>query len=144
MNNQAWRLAWILGLAGLIPFLASALGALAGPESWQGFAHGALLAYGAAILAFLGAVHWGIALRAPAEEQGFAAARLGLGVLPALAGWAAMLLPEGASIAMLVTGFLATAAAEQWAMLRGLLPRNYMLLRWVLTAGVVASLLAAS
>jgi hypothetical protein len=116
---------------------------VAGPETWQGFAHGALLAYGATILGFLGAVHWGIALRAPPEEQSLAAARLGLGVLPALTGWAAMLLPEGTSIALLVAGFLATAATEQWAALRGLLPANYMLLRWVLTAGAVASLLAA-
>ena len=51
-----------MGLAGLLPFAVSALGSFAAPDSWQGFAERALIAYGAVILGFLGAVHWGLAL----------------------------------------------------------------------------------
>lgn len=142
MDAATTRLAWALGLSGLLPFLGAAAGVLAAPAHWTGFAKGVLIAYGAVILSFLGAVHWGLALRAPAEEAAAAPARLGLGVLPALVGWAAMVLGERPSLLLLAAGILATAGVEQWAAARGLLPAPYMRLRWVLSLGAAACLLA--
>jgi hypothetical protein len=82
--------AFWLGLSGLIPFAACAAGVFIGPEGWRGFALVALIGYGAVILAFLGAVHWGLALAATAEaETRQARTRLTLGVAPALIGWGA-------------------------------------------------------
>jgi hypothetical protein len=126
----------LLGPAGLIPFAGLAGLAFAG----QPWAPAALAAYGATILAFLGAVHWGLALRAPAAEQGAAWGRLGLGVVPALIGWVALLLPTAAGLALLAAAILATAAAETWAARGGLVPGGYLRLRWVLSAGASACL----
>ncbi|MCX8132798.1 MAG: DUF3429 domain-containing protein [Roseococcus sp.] len=143
MDASSTRLAWLLGLAGLLPFAAAALAVHAASETWTGFARGALIGYGAVILSFLGAVHWGFAWRPlPGEEQA-AAPRLMLGVAPALAGWAALLLPEWPAVLLLAVGILATAGVEQLAAARGWVPPRYMRLRWVLSAGAALCLLAA-
>ena len=141
MNAAHERLLWTLGLSGLLPFAAAALAVLLAPDYWGGFARGALIAYGAVILSFLGAVHWGLALRAPAGEASATPARLVLGVVPSLIGWVAMMLFEAPSLLLLALGILATAAVEQWAATRGLVPGFYMRLRWVLSLGAAACLL---
>lgn len=129
-----------LGYAGLIPFAAAALLALLGPPPWRGLALAALAAYGAVILSFLGAVHWGFALRAPEGEAPAAWPRLGLGVLPALVAWVALLLPPGPGLALLAAGVVAVAAAETAAARRGLVPEGYLGLRWTLSLGAGACL----
>jgi uncharacterized protein DUF3429 len=129
-----------LGYAGLIPFAAAALLALLGPPSWRGPALGALAAYGAVILSFLGAVHWGFALRAPEGEAPAAWPRLGLGVVPALVAWVALLLPLRPGLALLAAGVVAVAAAETAAARRGFMPESYLGLRWPLSLGAGACL----
>jgi hypothetical protein len=129
-----------LGLAGLLPFAGLAVLSLAG-VAW---APGAILAYGATILAFLGAVHWGFALRALPGEEHAGAARLALGVVPPLIAWVALLLPLPAGLWVVAAGILATAAVETLAARRGLVPAGYLRLRWWLSAGAAASLLAAA
>ncbi len=122
----------VFGLGGLIPFLGLALACWVRPE--LGFA---LVAYGATILAFLGAVHWGFALsdgRAPWW-------RFGLGVVPALVAWVALLLPLGAGLVLLAAAIAATAGVERAAAARGLVPSSYLALRFVLSGGAVAGLL---
>ena len=142
MNEPAIRTAWLLGLAGLLPFAGAALLSLAAP-AWQEWALLALRAYGAVILAFLGAVHWGFALQPEAGQQGAGPARLMLGILPALIGWIALLMPVGLGLGLLAFALLATAAAEQWAAAQALVSRNYMMLRWILSGGSSACLFAA-
>ena len=81
-------LARVLGLAGLLPFIAGAAVVwLVGPQDRLPAA--ALLAYAALIASFLGGIHWGLAMRAlPAD-----AAQLLWGVSPSLLGWLAVMLP---------------------------------------------------
>ncbi len=126
----------LLGPAGLIPFAGLAALAFAG----QAWAPAALAAYGATILAFLGAVHWGLALRAPPAEHGAAWGRLGLGVVPALLGWVALLLPVAAGLGLIAAAILGTAAAETRAARAGLVPGDYLRLRWLLSAGAAGCL----
>lgn len=142
MDTNTRRTAWLLGLSGLLPFAGAALAFFAAPDSWSGFAEGALIAYGSVILSFLGAVHWGLALRAPAEEAPMGPARLTLGVVPALIGWVALLLPDVFALPLLALGILGTAALEQWARGRGLVPGEYLVLRWVLSVGAALCLMA--
>ncbi|WP_209443450.1 DUF3429 domain-containing protein [Falsiroseomonas frigidaquae] len=125
-----------LGLAGLLPFLAMA-GATAAGLPWGGRA---LAAYGATILAFLGAVHWGLALAAPAPGPG----RFVLGVVPQLVGWVALLLPLRPGLALLAVAIVATAAAETLAARAGLVPMAYLRLRWVLSVGAAGCLAVAA
>lgn len=79
-----------LGYGGLLPFVATALGCLLDPNHralWQQ----ALLGYGAIILSFVGALHWAFAMASNDETS---ARPLYLwSVMPALAGWVALLLP---------------------------------------------------
>jgi len=128
-----------LGFAGLIPFVGLAGLSLLG-VAW---APGAIAAYGATILAFLGAVHWGFALRALPGEDHAGAARLVLGVVPSLLAWVALLLPTAAGLWLLAAGILGTAAVETMAARRGLVPAEYLRLRWWLSAGAAAALMAS-
>ena len=144
-------LALLLGLGGLVPFIACGVGAVAWPATsdWSTRALLALIGYGAAILSFLGAVHWGLALAGDAprgivQSRTTLQARLGLGVLPALIGWAALLvtflgLPVPA-LAILDAGFIATIIAEAQANRQGLLPPGYIWLRWTLSTIVIVTL----
>ena len=134
----------LLGLGGLIPFLAAGLGAVSLDPVQAGRMLAALIAYGAVILAFLGAVHWGFALAPLPSLPQVQRARLLLGVAPALIGWAALLmtiaLPAEAALALLIAGFIATLAAEARAGGQGLVPAGYVWLRWGLSIVTVAVL----
>jgi hypothetical protein len=143
MRRKLPPLAIILGLGGLVPFLACGFGAVALHDPVRAArALAALLAYGAVILSFLGAVHWGFAL----EDRTALAdgARLGGGVLPALLGWVALLAGFAGrdliGLALLAVGFAGTIALEQRGAARGLLPPGYLGLRFVLSAVVLAVL----
>ncbi len=140
MNEPLPRIARLLGLAGLVPFLGSLALAAASADEMRGAALWALATYGAVILSFLGAVHWGLALGPgrPAAVE----ARLGLGVLPSLVGWVALLLPPVPSLLLLAAGILGTAGMETLAARRGLLGAAYLRLRWRLSLAAAASLLA--
>jgi hypothetical protein len=128
----------LLGPAGLIPFASLAAGVWAG---WPSAAW-ALVAYGATILAFLGAVHWGLAMRAPAAERRADWWRLGLGVLPALLGWLALMLPLSIGLGLLALAILGTASVEALGARAGLVPEGYQRLRWILSGGAAACLVA--
>lgn len=144
MDPSLPRSALWLGLAGLLPFLATAVLSWTAPGEWADIALFALSAYGAVILSFLGAVHWGLALRAPDAEAAATAPRLGLGVVPSLLAWGALLLPAGPDLLVLALGILGTAGVETLAARRGLLPPDYLRLRWVLSLGAAACLLAGA
>ena len=125
----------VLGIAGLMPFVAGALAlwALRDPAVSARTAF-ALAAYAATIAAFLGGVHWGPALRA----GGLAPGPLIWGVVPQLAGWLALLLPSHASLlvcaAVLVVCYLADRRLYPEAGLEAWLP-----MRLQLTAIAVSS-----
>jgi hypothetical protein len=129
-------LAWLLGASGLIPFLGLGLGAALG---WDELLF-PLLAYGATILAFLGAVHWGLALQAVPDEKPAERVRLVLGVVPSLVAWVALLLPVGTGLAVVAGAILLTAAMETVAAQARLMPAGYLRLRWVLSLGAALSL----
>ena len=136
-----------LGLAGLIPFVACGLGALGMDVARAGRAELALVAYGAVILAFLGGVHWGLALHGLDEpvERRADRVRYALGVVPSLIGWAALLVSlvtvPWIGLALLIGGFAAVTLVEARGARAGLLPSGYMWLRWLLSAGVLIALI---
>ena len=80
--------AWALGIAGLLPFVASAAGLWLLAPDWASFAALALLTYAAVIVSFLGGIHWGLAMQLSQTRPGL----LIWGVLPSLLAWAGLLL----------------------------------------------------
>lgn len=126
-----------LGYAGVLPFVACVVGIALLDGASRDFAARALLAYGAVILSFLGAVHWGFVLRAPG---GRAVARLVAGVLPSLVAWAALLLPTGRGLTLLAVGFGGFWLYEHRVVGTSLLPPAYLGLRRQLTLAVCALL----
>ena len=135
MTRQLPVFALLLGLAGLAPFLVSGWLAVGQDGDRGAFS---LVAYGAVILTFLGGVHWGFALQEPSGRG--ERLRLGLGVLPSLAGWIALLLmfavDAAAGLGLLIVGFAATIVVEARGAKAGLMPSGYMKLRYGLTAVV--------
>ena len=148
----------LLGLGGLIPFIACgyaavtdhafhALASLLPPDR----ALFALIAYAGTILSFLGAVHWGFALAGgaatlPPRGRRVETVQLAGGILPALVAWMSLLLAVPASaplaaIVLLALGFALVLATEHRAARSGAMPRSYLALRWGLTVVVLIVLL---
>lgn len=139
----------VLGLAGLLPFVLFSFLTLSLSSEGSTRSLLALVAYGATILAFLGGVHWGFALDgSDTPSERVQRARFGLGVVPSLIGWAAMLITfiglPTAGLLALTAGFIATTVVEAQATRRGLMPQRYMWLRWVLSVVVVICLVSVS
>ena len=134
------RWARLLGSGGLVPFvgLASALW-LTQPGGWP-LASLALLAYGAIIASFLGAIHWGLVMReAPAQPV----LPLVWGVVPSLLGWVAVLMGHAQGLVLLAALLWVCFAVD-----RIVYPR-YQLQAWLpmrlqLTLVASASCLAAA
>jgi hypothetical protein len=148
MTNRLPPAAIGLGVAGLVPFIGLGIAALATADGIASDRYLlALIAYGAVILAFLGGVHWGFVLHPAALPEGMDAGtrrdatRLGLGVLPSLIGFGALLTPlvgvPEVGLAILIIGFLATVATEARLSRRALVPGGYMTLRWALSVIVL-------
>lgn len=91
---------WVarLGYAGLLPFVALVVAAGFAPAAYRAQACFALLAYGTTIASFLGAIHWGLAMRAPLTPQ---PGPFVWGVFPSLVAWLAMLLPRAQGLVTL-------------------------------------------
>jgi hypothetical protein len=145
-------LAILLGVAGLIPFFILGLGAVGTDPLKSMAAAEALVGYGAVILAFIGGVHWGFTLgehdtlATGGPPARFTKARLTLGILPSLIGWAAILLAillhPVVSLLILAGGYIATLIMEFRAEKRDLLPGDYLALRTVLSGIALCVLIA--
>jgi glutaredoxin len=101
--QQVRRAAQWLGYLGGLPFVACAVFALLAEVQVRALALQALLAYGAVILSFVGALHWTRGLQAGAAATG--TRLLLVSVLPALLGWVALLLPWPEGGVLLAIGF---------------------------------------
>ena len=135
--TQPPRIAQWLGYGGLLPFvgLAGAALGLGLLESTRITA--ALLAYGASILSFIGAIHWGLAMRGGAVLDN---KLLLWGVVPSLVAWAALLLSTAPGLWLVVLGLWACFAVDRAVYPRfGL--RSWLPMRLVLT--LVATLACA-
>lgn len=141
-ETKSTRLARMLGFAGLIPFVCLALWlyGIAPDHAWRQGTITLLLAYGAAILSFLGGARWGVAMSREREDAGLDYA---LAMAPPLIGWVAVVTPVPYAFALLAAAFAAQGAWDTLAEYQGKAPRWYAKLRTTLTVVVVASMLVA-
>jgi len=123
--------AWLLSVAGAIPFVSAASATwLVSEHAVTGWlAHAAFL-YGAVILSFLGGIHWGRALSGNATHP------LWLSIAPALIGWGAVLIDPRFGLPILGVAFLLQFLVDLYLDL----PPWFRLLRLAITVIVTASL----
>lgn len=154
MLRQPFTIAVLLSLAGLLPFLVIGAVVLFDPLASQ-TAIEVLISYGAVILSFIGAVHWGFALRDVAHPVstplspatlGYERQLLTFGIVPAIIGWIALLamIHFGApslSLFLLLVGFFIAIVAETIGKGRGVVASNYLVLRWAVSVVVLIVML---
>lgn len=135
--------ALVLGLAGLIPFVGLAGIAAIGPEQWRTVSQILLSQYGALILSFVGALHWGYAVQQEARG-GEAWLRYGYSVAPALWAWLSLQFPLVVGMQMLGLALMVCLVVDLALLKQVNLPLWFTRLRVILTTGGSASMLMAS
>lgn len=135
--------ALILGCAGLIPFVGLAALIGLGPETWYGYSLTALSYYGAVILAFVGALHWGYALKR-AAHGGKTWVQYGFSVAPAMVAWLSLLFPVWTGLRLQAACLLICYAFDRVAARDDPVPQRFLQLRAVLSVMGAASLIFAS
>lgn len=130
-----------LGYGGLLPFVVSAFAVWAdsiNSSLWRG----ALIAYGAVILSFVGALHWGLAMSQSDMTAHQRTHYFVWSVVPALMAWFALLMTSKYASIVLVVGFLIHFWQDRRLVQVTNLPAWYLPLRLRLT--FVASLALVS
>ena len=86
-NSRTPSAALLLGFCGLVPFVTLSALSFVVSSAHRPAVTFSLLAYGATIVSFLGAIHWGLAMveNVPSKRQLF------WGVLPSLLAWVSLL-----------------------------------------------------
>jgi hypothetical protein len=132
-----------LGLAGLAPFLALSLAvALGSPDNVGLDAADALLGYGAAVLSFLGGVHWGLGLRHPSPKV--RTALYLLAVVPPLWAWVGLMIGGAWGLGLTALGLAAHGGLDAARASCFAAPRWYPRLRLALaTLATLATAAAA-
>jgi hypothetical protein len=131
----------LLGYGGLLPFLALSPASLFDPHHaalWSD----ALYAYGAIILSFIGALHWGMAMSLPTLGEDQRSGCFVWSVVPALIAWPATLFSPLLAAPWLVFGFIAHFVQDRRLAGRATLPDWYLPLRLRLTGVAVICLVA--
>jgi hypothetical protein len=155
MLRQPFAVAIALSLAGLIPFLGLGAAVMLDPLA-SDIAIQVLVCYGAVILSFIGAVHWGFALRdtahpvngVPLTPAVLGAERqlLTFGIIPSIIGWIALLAmlhfsAPALALFLLLAGFFITVVVETIGRGRGVVAANWLALRWAVSIVVLVVLL---
>ena len=128
-----------LGYGGLLPFALLALAVCWPGGEGRAFYGFVLLAYGATIASFLGAIHWGLAMRSGAPEP---MAYL-WGVAPSLVAWTALLQPTPWGLLLLAGLLLVCFGVDRRLYARHQL-QGWLPMRLRLTLVACASCLAAA
>ncbi|GAA4494198.1 DUF3429 domain-containing protein [Gluconacetobacter tumulicola] len=139
----------LMGIVSPVPAIIFAVGSLFSTSAVPGMTMG-LVEYAALLLAFSGAVHWGLALDRPTLIMGARhdargdRLRLVRGALPLPVGWlachATFLGHVAIGLAVLLAGFFGLFLAERAAWRRGELPSGYLALRLWVTSVFMACL----
>lgn len=133
--------AW-LGYGGLLPFVLFATAIYFFPQ-YNVFFGRSLLAYGAVILSFVGALHWGFAMTLQSLSAKQRLRAYLWSVVPALLAWPALVIESAAvGSALLITGFVANYWRDVCLVRVAELPDWYLPLRLRLTSVACLCLLA--
>lgn len=122
----------LLGYGGLLPFIGLAL-LIPFSLDYRPLLAVALVNYGAVILSFVGALHWGFAMTVQDMGAEQRRDRLIWSVIPALIAWIATLLPMPLGCLLLVIGFFVHLRQDRQLLRVMSLPAWYLPMRLRLT-----------
>jgi|APTNR8051073442_1049403.scaffolds.fasta_scaffold02470_6 hypothetical protein len=136
----------LLGATGLIPFVAGAVLVWVMPSVYGVPVGRVVIVYGAVILSFLGGMIWGLAAAGLARDPDdpSASSVLAVSVVPSLAAWILVFMPQHIALWGLALAFALLLFVDHWARTIDLTPAWWLTLRTRLTAVVVLSLLVAA
>lgn len=144
ISDKSKRMAWLLSLAGVMPFAGLAIVLVFAPREYPqfGLAGIALLIYGAIILSFLGGIRWGIALT---RAEGRSATQVFvLSVIAPLTGWVAVFVDQPGGFILLAIAFLAHGIWDYGAWCTDVMQEWFVKLRMMVSGIVIASLVVAT
>jgi hypothetical protein len=127
----------------LVPFVVLATAAVVGRD-YAGVCGYALFAYGAVILSFVGAVHWGFAMTLTDLSEQHRNSTWSWSVVPALLAWVALLVTPAAAGVILVVGFVAQYLQDRRLARQSAMPPWYLPLRLRLTSVACVCLAAGA
>ena len=133
------RLAHLLGLAGLAPFVVLMLGCWTVHPDWLGYFIKGQLAYAIAVLSFLGGIHWGAVMTSNELAAERTRKAFIWSVVPVLVAWSATLM-GGFGFAVLMAGFIGIYQVDKRLFAWYRMPEWVLQLRFRLTCAVVAAL----
>ena len=126
-----------LAYAGLVPFVGMAVLMWLIDADLHPFVTLAMAGYGAAIVSFLGGIHWGIGFKNVARMHNAPLFNFGWGVVPSLLAWIAITMPAYAGLPLLALLLVACYLVDRKTWPEAGL-REWMTMRFRLT--VVATL----
>ncbi|KAF2009219.1 hypothetical protein BU24DRAFT_85032 [Aaosphaeria arxii CBS 175.79] len=158
--SEVPRQAYLIGLAGVLPYLATSLStvvcayeinhSVAGygyllstqtAETLLHFLEPLQIGYGAVILSFLGAIHWGLEWAGYGGYQGYR--RYAIGVLAPAIAWPTILMPVEYALITQLSAFVMLYYVDTRASYKGWTPPWYAIYRFVLTFIVGASIVVS-
>jgi hypothetical protein len=122
----------LLGYGGLLPFVGLAI-LVAIDANHAALWYGALIGYGAVILSFVGALHWGFAMTVSNLDAAIRRRAFVWSVIPALLAWPAAVLGNSSAALILGLGFVLHLVQDMKLAGPAGLPAWYLPLRWRLT-----------
>jgi Protein of unknown function (DUF3429) len=144
-RSRAVPLPFLLpGAAGLLPFIGGALGAWLAPEADRSVVLYWLSGYAMVILAFVGALHWGVVMMDAAATRRAQWLATLWSVTPALIAWAALQLPTVTGLRLMAGAFVLQYVMDRQLAARHPVPAWFLPLRAGLTAVVVIALVVAT
>jgi hypothetical protein len=140
----ARRLAWFLSIVGILVFAGLTALLFSEASHVRVPAIAALITFAAIVLAHLGGIEWGLALRDESGNDFTRTIALGVSSVSSLAAWGVLWLPSpqwqlGAALAL----FIVVWAADLWLSRHGLLPSWFVDMRTAVTA-IVAVILGVA
>lgn len=157
--------AYTLGLAGTLPYLATSVSTVwlswglntqyptqstflnaflfdhASATHWLQILEPIQVGYGAVIISFLGAIHWGLEFAEKATHPERTRLRYAIGVLAPAVAWPTIFMPTEWALTTQFAAFCALYFTDSRATVRGWVPSWYGTYRFVLTAVVGAAIL---
>jgi hypothetical protein len=129
------RLAWIFGIAGALIFAALTALMVFGEPHLRVPAIAALVTFSAIVIAYLGGIEGGLALRETAADERSRAVTFFLSALPTLAAWGVLWLDSPQhQVAAAIAIFVLVWACDLWLARHGLVASWFLDMRTAATA----------